>query len=148
MRPKRSSQLSYTPGGPDTVAPGTEPARSGKMGAVEWFSASDDWLSRWVFERGLAITYVIAFAVVLNQFRPLLGEHGLLPVPRFLAAVPFRRSPSLFHWRYSDRLVVAVGLGRDRGGRPPCCSRSRSGRPRPLADGVLGRCCGCSTSRS
>ena len=76
---------------------------------MEWFSASDDWLSRWVFERGLAITYVIAFAVVLNQFRPLLGERGLLPVPQFLAAVPFRRSPSLFHWRYSDRLVVAVG---------------------------------------
>jgi hypothetical protein len=76
---------------------------------VEWFSASDDWLSRWVFERGLAMTYVIAFAVVLNQFRPLLGEHGLMPAPRFLAAVPFRRSPSLFHWRYSDRLVVAVG---------------------------------------
>ena len=44
---------------------------------MEWFSASDDWLSRWVFERGLAITYVVAFAVVLNQFRPLLGEHGL-----------------------------------------------------------------------
>jgi hypothetical protein len=76
---------------------------------VEWFSASDDWLGRWVFERGLAITYLIAFAVVLNQFRPLLGDHGLLPVSRFVAAVPFRRSPSLFHWRYSDGLVRAVG---------------------------------------
>jgi hypothetical protein len=30
-------------------------------------------------------------------------------VPRFVAAVPFRRSPSLFHWRYSDRLAGAVG---------------------------------------
>ena len=109
MRPKRSSQLSYTPGGLDTVAPGSAAREAGRWGAVEWFSASDDWLSRWVFERGLAITYVIAFAVVLNQFRPLLGEHGLMPVPRFVAAVPFRRSPSLFHWRYSDRLVVAVG---------------------------------------
>jgi hypothetical protein len=76
---------------------------------VEWFSASDDWLSRWIFERGLAVTYVLAFAAVLNQFRPLLGEHGLLPVPRFVAQVPFARSPSLFHWRYSDRLVVVVG---------------------------------------
>ena len=86
------------------------------MGAVEWFSASDDWLSRWVFERGLALTYVVAFVVVLNQFRPLLGEHGLMPVPRFLAAVPFKRSPSLFHWRYSDRLLGHVGVGRRRGG--------------------------------
>jgi hypothetical protein len=76
---------------------------------VEWFSASDDWLSRWVFERGLALTYLIAFAVVLNQFRPLLGEHGLLPVRGLVAKVPFRRSPSLFHWRCSDRLVAVVG---------------------------------------
>jgi hypothetical protein len=76
---------------------------------VEWFSASDDWLSRWVFERGLALTYLVAFAVVINQFRPLLGEHGLLPAPRFVAAVPFKRSPSLFHWRYSDRLLAIVG---------------------------------------
>jgi hypothetical protein len=76
---------------------------------VEWFSASDDWSSRWVFERGLSVTYLIAFAAVINQFRPLLGEHGLLPVPRFVAQVPFARAPSLFHWRYSDRLVAAVG---------------------------------------
>jgi hypothetical protein len=76
---------------------------------VEWFSSSDDWLSRWVFERGLALTYVVAFAVVINQFRALLGEHGLMPVPRFVAAVPFRKSPSLFHWRYSDRLVARLG---------------------------------------
>jgi hypothetical protein len=76
---------------------------------VEWFSTSDDWLSRWLFERGLAITYLVAFAAVVNQFRPLLGEHGLMPVPRFVAAVPFKRSPSLFHWRYSDGLVAAVG---------------------------------------
>ena len=76
---------------------------------MEWFSSSDDWLSRWLFERGLAVTYVVAFAAVLNQFRPLLGEHGLMPVPRFVAAVPFKRSPSVFHWRYSDRLVATVG---------------------------------------
>jgi hypothetical protein len=76
---------------------------------VEWFSTSDDWLSRWLFERGLAITYLVAFAAVVNQFRPLLGEHGLMPVPRFVAAVPFKRSPSLFHWRYSDGLLAAVG---------------------------------------
>ena len=77
--------------------------------AVEWYSASDDWLSRWVFERGLAITYLVAFAAVLNQFRPLLGDHGLMPVPRFVQAVPFRKSPSLFHARYSDRLLAVVG---------------------------------------
>ena len=29
-------------------------------------------------------------------------------MPRFVAAVPFRRSPSLFHWRYSDGLLRVV----------------------------------------
>src|SRR5207249_4492771 len=53
------------------------------------------WLSRWLFQRGLAAIYVIAFVSALNQFRPLLGERGLLPVPRFLAAVPFRCAPSI-----------------------------------------------------
>jgi hypothetical protein len=56
--------------------------------------------------------YLIAFVVALEQFRPLLGERGLLPVPRFLARVSFREAPSLFYIRYSDRLLAAVsGLG-------------------------------------
>jgi hypothetical protein len=46
---------------------------------------------------------------VINQFRALLGEHGLLPVPDYLRRVTFRKAPSLFHARYSDRLVLAVG---------------------------------------
>lgn len=76
---------------------------------MEWVGGEDLWLGRWVVERGVALTYLLAFVGVLGQFRPLLGEHGLLPAPRFLRAVPFRRSPSLFHLGYSDRLVVAVG---------------------------------------
>ncbi|MBI2708617.1 MAG: lipase maturation factor family protein [Actinobacteria bacterium] len=81
---------------------------------MRWATGADLWLSRWVFERFLAGTYLIAFVVVRNQFRPLLGEHGLLPVPQYLARTRFRRSPSLFHWRYSDRLVGVVawlGIG-------------------------------------
>src|SRR4051812_45436470 len=52
--------------------------------------------------------YLAAFISSLNQFRPLLGEHGLLPVPRFLASVSFREAPSLFHFRYTDRLFAYV----------------------------------------
>jgi hypothetical protein len=66
------------------------------------------WLSRLVFSRGLAVIYLIAFLTALTQFRPLLGERGLLPAPRFLAQVPFRLSPSLFYLRYSDRLLAVV----------------------------------------
>ena len=76
---------------------------------MEWFSAPDYWLTRWLIERGLALVYLIAFSNVLLQFVPLLGANGLLPVPRFLAGTRFREAPSLFQWRYSDRLALGVG---------------------------------------
>jgi hypothetical protein len=61
------------------------------------------WYSRWLFERGLAAIYLIAFVAAVNQFVPLLGERGLLPVRRFVAEVPFSASPSLFFFAPSDR---------------------------------------------
>src|ERR1043165_6799307 len=75
---------------------------------MSWFRADDYWLSRLVFERGVAAIYLVAFLVAVNQFRPLLGSNGMLPIPRFVERVPFKRSPSLFHWRYSDRLYAAT----------------------------------------
>ena len=75
---------------------------------MDWLEAPDYGLARLVFQRALGLIYLIAFLVTVWQFRPLLGERGLLPVPDFVRAVPFRRSPSLFHLRYSDRLLVAV----------------------------------------
>ena len=66
------------------------------------------WLGRFVLQRGIALVYLIAFLVALKQFRPLLGERGLLPAPRFLARTTFRHAPSVFHVRYSDRLLVIV----------------------------------------
>jgi hypothetical protein len=77
---------------------------------IDWFSASDYQLSRLVIERGLGLTYLLAFLVALNQFPALLGERGLLPVPRYLGSVNFGEAPSLFHLRYSDRLLRAVAL--------------------------------------
>src|ERR671929_1977403 len=75
---------------------------------MSWLQAPDYWLARLVLQRGLAAIYLIAFVVAVNQFRPLLGERGLQPVSRFVAIVPFRRAPSLFHFRYSDRLFGLV----------------------------------------
>src|SRR5438445_10826325 len=77
---------------------------------MDWLGASDYWLTRLVFQRALAAIYLVAFLVAVNQFRPLLGERGLLPTPDFIRAVPFRRSPSLFYVRYSDRVLVAVAV--------------------------------------
>jgi hypothetical protein len=75
---------------------------------VNWFAAPGYWFARLVFERGLAVTYAIAFAVAALQFRGLLGSHGLLPVPRYLRRVSFWTRPSVFHFRYSDRQFAIV----------------------------------------
>ena len=60
------------------------------------------WYSRFLFERALAAMYLVGFAVAANQFVPLLGERGLLPVSRFTQFVPFRASPSLFFLSPTD----------------------------------------------
>ncbi|MGC2638069.1 MAG: lipase maturation factor family protein [Acidobacteriaceae bacterium] len=66
------------------------------------------WLTRLLIQRGMAAIYLVAFLVALRQFRPLLGERGLMPVPAFLENVSFWQAPSLFQWRYSDRLADGV----------------------------------------
>ena len=72
------------------------------------------WYSRFLFERALAALYLVGFAVAVNQFVPLLGERGLLPVSRFTQFVPFRASPSLFFFSPTDtafRVCAWLGLG-------------------------------------
>jgi len=70
------------------------------------------WLTRTVFERGLALIYLIAFLNAVNQFKPLLGERGLLPAPRWVRQVPFRASPSLFYFAPKDwAFTAAAWLG-------------------------------------
>src|ERR1700694_5317578 len=76
---------------------------------MDWLAAPDYWLTRFAFERALGVIYLVAFLVTVNQFRPLLGERGLLPAPEFIRAVPFRVSPTLFHLvGYSDRKLMIV----------------------------------------
>jgi hypothetical protein len=72
----------------------------------------DVWLVRLLFQRGLAVVYLVAFVGAFNQFPALLGERGLLPVRDYLARVKFRDAPSLFHVHYSDRaLRFVAGIG-------------------------------------
>src|SRR5258708_6444663 len=71
------------------------------------------WYSRLVFERALALIYLVAFLCAANQFVPLLGEHGLMPATRFVRYVPFRASPSLFFFASTDaafRIAAWVGV--------------------------------------
>ncbi|HZA10213.1 lipase maturation factor family protein, partial [Mycobacterium sp.] len=75
---------------------------------MEWFNAPEYWLGRLVLERGIAAVYLIAFVVAARQFRALIGAHGMLPIPRFLAEQSFWQAPSIFHLHYSDRLFATI----------------------------------------
>ena len=66
------------------------------------------WLARLLFQRALAGIYLVAFLVAVNQFRPLLGERGLLPVPRFVRGRRFWDAPSVFTLHYSDRFFMLM----------------------------------------
>jgi hypothetical protein len=81
---------------------------------VTW-ETGNYWLTRLVFQRGLGIVYLVAFVCALNQFRPLLGEHGLLPVPLFVKQATFREAPSLFFlapkdWAFTTAAWIGIAL--------------------------------------
>lgn len=82
---------------------------------MDGFAAVDFEFARQVLQRGIAALYLVAFVSTLNQFRPLLGERGLLPAPELLDWA--RRSPrgrtllrpTLFRYvRYTDRRLAAL----------------------------------------
>src|SRR3954452_16841065 len=63
---------------------------------ISWLQPGDYWLARLALEKAMGLLFLIAFLNAVNQFKPLLGERGLLPVPLFIKQVRFRESPSLF----------------------------------------------------
>ncbi|MFD5040843.1 lipase maturation factor family protein [Streptomyces sp. NPDC058377] len=75
---------------------------------MEWFTADGYWLSRLVFQRALAVVYLVAFTAAALQFRALIGSRGMLPVPDLLRRTPWRAAPGLFHLHYSDRFFALV----------------------------------------
>src|SRR5207245_10857379 len=75
---------------------------------MDWLQAPDYWLTRLVIERTLGVIYFFPFLVAVNQFRPLLGEQRLLPVPLYLRRVSFHQAARLLHLRYPDSLLLGV----------------------------------------
>lgn len=80
-----------------------------------WLQPGGYWLARFALERAVGGLFLIAFLNAANQFRPLLGERGLLPVPLFVKQISFRESPSLFFFIPSDKAFgtsawIGVGL--------------------------------------
>ncbi|MDT0157681.1 lipase maturation factor family protein [Microbacterium sp. ARD32] len=82
---------------------------------MDGFAAIDFGFAREVVQRGIAALYLIAFLSTLNQFRPLLGERGLLPAPELLSWASSSKArsrmlrPTLFaRIRYTDRRLAAL----------------------------------------
>ncbi|MFF9568716.1 lipase maturation factor family protein [Streptomyces sp. NPDC014685] len=75
---------------------------------MDWFTADGYWLSRLIFQRALAGVYLFAFLTAALQFRALIGERGMLPVPDLLRRTNWREGPGLFRLHYSDRFFALV----------------------------------------
>ncbi|WP_405455535.1 lipase maturation factor family protein [Streptomyces sp. NBC_00101] len=75
---------------------------------MDWFTAERYGLSRLVFQRALAAVYLTAFLTAALQFRALIGERGMLPVPELLRRTRWTAAPGLFRLHYSDRFFAAV----------------------------------------
>lgn len=77
---------------------------------MDWFGDGDYEFARQVLQRGTAAVFLVAFLSTFNQFPALLGERGLLPVPKFLRTAYGRKQPTLFRLHYSDRMLRGVCL--------------------------------------
>ncbi|WP_223695001.1 lipase maturation factor family protein [Leifsonia poae] len=78
------------------------------MNVFGWLAGGDYTIAREVLQRGVAALFLVAFVSAVNQFPALLGEHGLLPVRRFLETAYGRRQPTIFRRHYSDRMLLTV----------------------------------------
>lgn len=76
---------------------------------MELWGGESYWLVRFVFQRLLAVIYLVAFLVALRQFRPLAGEEGLLPIEEYVENASFTERPSLFYFVPDDRAIGAAG---------------------------------------
>src|SRR6267142_1729596 len=71
--------------------------------------------SRWLFLRGLALVYFLAFLILLPQVAGLIGEHGILPAHDYLQTiesefgrVSYRLFPTLAWLNSSDAFLLAI----------------------------------------
>ncbi len=83
---------------------------------MDGFAAVDFEFARQVLQRGIAALFLIAFVSTLNQFRPLVGERGLLPASTLLAWAKSRPRwplhPTVFRvLDYTDRRLVWLCIG-------------------------------------
>ncbi len=95
-----------------------------------WFTEQEYWLDRLVPKHSATAIYCIAFVAVAMQFQTLIGEHGMLTVPRclakrFLLKITESLSCPLLRWvvhpcllvRRGETVGVYIGSYRNWGGR-------------------------------
>ena len=97
MPPGPPSARDLKPGWPVVVYTGERLHPMTSLWNVEEY-----WLTRTVFQRGLGLIYLIAFLNAVNEFKPLLGGRGLLPVQEWIQRATFRESPSIFFLAATD----------------------------------------------
>src|SRR3954470_12587530 len=100
---QQQSIFGYDFGGRDFARHPSYSARYDMSHLIRWFEPGDYGLARLALEKCVGALFVIAFLNALNQFKPLLGERGLLPVPIFVREVPVKESPSLFFLFSTDK---------------------------------------------
>src|SRR2546423_393457 len=72
-------------------------------------------LTRWLFLRGLALVYLIAFTSFALQARGLIGHNGILPIESYFQQASqyygqndFLQMPSIFWLNQSDAFLMGV----------------------------------------
>src|SRR4051812_28606530 len=78
------------------------------------FSSPNYVLTRFIFQRALGFIYFVGFLIIVNQFRALCGEHGILPAKLFLRRIEFLDAPSLLWFNSSDLWMAIwawIGVG-------------------------------------
>ncbi|MFB6283161.1 MAG: lipase maturation factor family protein [Halobacteria archaeon] len=79
-----------------------------------WFHGNEYWLTRFIFQRGLALIYFLAFLNAVNQYVKLCGEDGLTKLGENVGRWSFSEKPGLLQKYTSDTAVKVVswtGLG-------------------------------------
>ena len=114
---------------------------------MDGFAAVDFGFAREVLQRGIAALYLVAFVSTLSQFRPLLGEHGLLPAPALLDWVAqkrerrrlLRRHPHVSDWsallRRAEQQAERLGAAQQRVERALAEARALPPRASVRVDG-------------
>lgn len=77
---------------------------------LELWSPGGYEVARWLLLRGVAFVYLLAFLNALRQYRPLAGEHGLMPLDSYRSRWKFRERPSLFYYVRGDRWIAVAAF--------------------------------------